>query len=141
MWKCVQADVGAEPPNIANVVVAAQGQAAGSPPCGNRTIDGQVPTRHPRTPKAPRGAPSGLRFWRELGRLRRMRVDLARRQIRRRAVGQVLLADLGPDEHTVVRSERAEVVRALPADPRLRADVDRRRAGLLVGPAVPVRML
>src|ERR671937_2925485 len=92
----------------------------GRRPAVKRTIDGQVPTRHPRTPKAPRGAPSGLRFWRELGRLRRMRVDLARRQIRRRAVGQVLLADLGPDEHTVVRSERAEVVRALPADPRLR---------------------
>src|SRR6266480_7905896 len=56
---------------------------------------------------------------RELRSLGRTRVDLLRGQIRRRAVGEVLLADLGRDEHAVVRGECTEVVRALPADLRL----------------------
>ena len=70
-----------------------------------------------------------------------MRAHLARGQIRRAAVLQVGLAGLPGDVHAVVRRECAERLGALPPDASLRADEDRRRPGLLVGPAVAVRAL
>src|SRR5215218_4676748 len=71
----------------------------------------------------------------------RMCAELARGQIRGRAVGEVGLADLCRDVDAVVRRERAEALRALAPDTRLRVDQDRGRPGLLVRAAVPIGAL
>src|SRR6476659_2790159 len=64
------ANVGAEPPNIANAQGVAQGQATGSSPGGARTIDARSAVRHslfrPRRQGPHWGRPSSIPLWSSL---------------------------------------------------------------------------
>src|SRR5919201_5386515 len=85
---------------------------------------------------------SGRELWGgRLLRRRRMGIDLPGGQVRRGAVLQIRLAHFRLDADAVVRRERAEVVRTLAVDAGVRIDEHRRRAGLLIGAAVLVRLL